>query len=143
MCRMKNCWFILALSLCGACSSGSNISEQIESQFKASEATSVNLAVVGPASWDRVCVLRPYTDNQRTGQVLGLKWDSEAKTSIAESDGINVLVFVQGKEVVAHTEHPRSKGDFSQLQPQCNPRSMATVTRKVGSGGWVYLVAAQ
>jgi hypothetical protein len=95
-----------------ACSSGSNISEQIESQFKASEATSVNLAVVGPASWDRVCVLRPYTDNQRTAQVLGFKWDSEAKTSIAESDGINVLVFVQGKEVVAHTEHPRSKGDF-------------------------------
>ena len=141
---MKHCWFSFTFSLlCGACSSGSDISGQIESQFKASEAAPINLALVVPASWERVCVLGPYTDNLRTEQVLGFKWDSEAKTSIAASDGINVLVFVQGKEVVAYSEHPRSKGDFSQLQPRCLPRSLATVTRKVGSGGWVYLVATQ
>lgn len=135
---------VLAYSLlCGACSSGGNISGQIELQFKASEAAPINLALVGPASWERVCVLTPYTDNNRTEQVLGFEWNSEAKTSIAGSDGINVLVFVQGKEVVAYAEHSRSKGDFSQLQPQCLPRRLATVKRRVGSGGRVLLVAAQ
>lgn len=141
---MKSCLLCSTLALlCGGCSSGSDISGQIESQLGASETAPINLAVVGPASWERVCVLGPYTDNKRAEQVLGFKWDAEANTSISGSDGINVLVFVQGTDVVAYTEHPRSKGDFSQLQPQCLHRNLATVTRKVDSGGWVYLVSSR
>ncbi|MGZ8152431.1 MAG: hypothetical protein ACXW0Q_06170, partial [Methylovulum sp.] len=113
----------------------------IQSQFEASQTASVNLALVGPSSWDRVCVLGPYTTNERTEHLLGFKWDSEAETSIAENDGINVLVFVQGREVVAYTEHPRNKGDFSKLQPQCLDRAQSIVVRDQGPDGWIFLVS--
>ncbi|MOA28102.1 hypothetical protein D3C78_1490270 [compost metagenome] len=88
-------------------------------------------------------MLKPYTNNKHTEQVLGFKWDSEGKTSIAGSDGINVLVFVQGREVVAYTEYPRGKGDFSKLQPACLLRSQAIVAREQTSDGWLFLVATQ
>ena len=127
----------------GCSSSNSVISEQITAQFDASKTTSIDLSVVGPASWERVCVLSPYTTDQTAEQVLGFKWDAESKTSIAGSDGINVLVFVQNQQVVAYTEHPRNKGDFSKLQPRCLPRSQSAVERESGTDGWVFLVATK
>ena len=81
-------------------------------QFEANKIDPIDLSIIGPASWERVCVLSPYTTNQTAEQVLGFKWDAESKTSIARRDGINVLVFVQTQQVVAYTEHPRNKGDF-------------------------------
>jgi len=141
---MKKPSLILPLMLIFGFSSGNSaISEQITAQFDASKTTSIDLSVVGPASWERVCVLSPYTTNQTAEQVLGFKWDAESKTSIAGSDGINVLVFVQNQQVVAYTEHPRNKGDFSKLQPRCLPRSQSTVERKSGADGWVFLVATK
>ena len=133
----------LMLLLFGCFSGGSPISEQITAQFEASKASPIDLSVVGPASWERVCVLSPYTTNQTAEQVLGFRWDAESKTSIAGSDGVNVLVFVQNQQVVAYTEHPRNKGDFSKLQPRCLTRSNAVVMREPGASGWVYLVAAK
>lgn len=112
-------------------------------QFEANKTASIDLSVVGPQSWERVCVLPPYSTNQATEQILGFRWDAESKTSITGSDGVNVLVFVQNKQAVAYTEHPRNKGDFSKLQPQCLPRSQAIVGRKLGVDGWVYLVATK
>ena len=141
---MKKSSLILLLTLMFGCSSSNSvISEQITAQFDASKTTSIDLSVVGPASWERVCVLSPYTTDQTAEQVLGFKWDAESKTSIAGSDGINVLVFVQNQQVVAYTEHPRNKGDFSKLQPRCLPRSQSAVERESGTDGWVFLVATK
>ena len=126
-----------------ACSGTSQITQQIEAQLRASSSGAVNLAKVGPASWEKVCVLTPYNDNIQAEKVLGFKWNAEANTSIAGDDGINVLVFVQAAQVVAYTEHPRNKGDFSQLQPRCLPRTSASVQRKLGPNGWVFLVRDQ
>lgn len=140
---MKRSSLLLLLMLLLGCSSTSSpISEQITVQFEASKTAPIDLSVVGPASWERVCILSPYTTNQTAEQILGFRWDAESKTSIAGSDGINVLVFVQNQQVVAYAEHPRNKGDLSKLQPRCLPRSQATVKRELGAGGWVYLVAA-
>lgn len=134
---------LLPSVLIAACSGTSQISQQIDAQLRSSPSGPVNLAQVGPASWDKMCVLTPYNDNKTAEQVLGFKWDAEANTSIAGNDGVNVLVFVQGTEVVAYTEHPRNKGDFSQLQPRCLARSHASVRRKAGPDGWVFLVRSQ
>ena len=57
-------------------------------QFDASKTAQIDLSVVGPASWERVCVLSPYTTNQTAEQILGFRWDAESKTSIAGSDEI-------------------------------------------------------
>lgn len=128
------------LLLLGCSIASTSISEQIAKQFKASQTASIDLSTVGPASWERVCILSPYSTNQSAEQVLGFKWDAESKTSIAGSDGINVLVFVQEHSVVAYTEHPRNLGDFSRLQPRCLVRSQAIVSRQSDVSGWVFLV---
>jgi len=127
---MKRNSLALPLMLLIGCSGGSSsISEQITAQVEASKTSPIDLSVVGPTSWDRVCVLGPYATNQHAEKVLGFKWDAESKTSIAGSDGITVLVFIQNQQVVAFTEHPRNKGDFTKLQPRCLLRSQAIVKR--------------
>jgi hypothetical protein len=129
------------LLMLGCSGASPSISEQITKQFKASQTEPIDLSAVGPASWERVCILSPYSTNQSAEKVLGFKWDVESKTPIAGSDGINVLVFVQEQRVVAYTEHPRNLGDFSKLQPRCLVRSQATVDRESDGSGWVFFVA--
>jgi hypothetical protein len=136
----------LVVLLAAACSGNDrNISAQIEAQFDASRTAPIDLSLVGPNSWERVCVLHPYAGNDQTARILGFEWDSDSNTSIGGNDGINVLVFIQGTDVVAFTEHRRDKGDFSQMQPRCLPRERAIVVRQIkpqpGSSDWVYIVA--
>lgn len=136
--------YILPCLLLSGCTNGdSSISAQLEALLQAGTETRVDLAQIGPASWERLCVLTPYTTNARAEQLLGFAWDAERNTSIARSDGINVLVFTQGQEVVAYTEHSRRKGDFSKMQPACLLRTQAIVVREQTSSGWVFLMGSQ
>lgn len=140
---MKRTLIFLPLALLFGCTSDiSPISAQITVQFDASKTAPIDLSVVGPVAWNHVCILPPYTTNKTAEQILGFSWAAETKTSIAGSDGINVLVFVQNQQVVAYAQHPRDKGDFSKLQPRCLTRSNSTVIRDFGADGWVYLVAS-
>ncbi|WP_349568772.1 hypothetical protein [Azotobacter salinestris] len=132
---------MLPILLLGCSSESSTISEQIASQFKASNTAPVDLSIVGPVSWERVCILSPYSTNQAAEQILGFKWDAESKTSISVDDGINVLIFIEDQRVVGYAEHPRNMGDFSKLQPRCLVRSQARLKREFGAGNWVYLVS--
>lgn len=116
-----------------------NISHNIESQLNQSPIAPIDIRTVGPADWESVCILEPYTNNQRAEEILGFQWDAESETKIAESDGINVLIFVRGQEVVAFTEHPRNKGDFVGIEPKCVSRRQAVFTRQEGEDGWVWL----
>ena len=146
---MRKHTFILAtLLVLSACSRlDRDISSRIEAEFNANATAPINLALIAPSAWDRVCVLPPYTLNKQTTSILGFEWDSESKTSIGGSDGINVLVFIRNSEVVAYTEHRRDKGDFSKMRPRCLNRDQAIVFRHIGpeprNTGWVYLGPAQ
>lgn len=122
---------LLVLALTTSCSKSGRISSEISAQFDRD--ASIDLAHVGPDTWDRVCVLGPYSVNKDAESVLGFPWDSEANTSISMSDGINVIVFAQGQTVVAYTEHPRNKGDFSRLTPDCATRAQAKLVRHSSS----------
>jgi hypothetical protein len=138
---------ILVCFLLSACSRiNTDISTKIEAEFNASQTAPIDLALVLPTPWDRVCVLTPYMDNKQTEMVLGFKWNSDSKTSIRGNDGINVLVFIQGSDVVNYTEHRRDKGDFSRMQPRCLMRGLSTVVRQIETtrdSSWVFLVAKQ
>ena len=87
----------------------------------------LNLALVGPTSWERVCVFGPYTTNEHAEKVLGFKWDATGKTSIGDNEGINVLVFARARQVIAYTEYPRNKIDFSKMVPRCLSRNQDTL----------------
>ena len=125
-----------------ACSPGDgSISAQITEKFEAGGSAPINLTQVGPPSWERVCVLGPYTTNEAAEQVLGFKWDVQSKSSIGSSDGINLLVFLKNQEVSAYTEHRRDKGDFLELKPRCIGRNQASLLSRVEASGWVQLVS--
>jgi hypothetical protein len=137
-------WILIsvAAALLSACSKGdSSISAAIADQFDRETVNVIDLSVVGPSGWDRVCILTPYTSNVETEKVLGFKWDSDTKTSIGGSDGINVVVFLRAQEVLAFTEHPRNKGDFSGVDSRCVSRERAKFVRGAGEDGWTYLRA--
>lgn len=138
---MKSLVVVLALMLIGCTRGDSEISAQLSQCFSNVSITVIDLAELGPSTWERVCVLTPYSTNAQAEAVLGFKWDAEGKTDIASNDGINVLVFARGKELLAYVEHPRGQGDLLGVQPQCLQRAQAKVLRRVGADGWVYLVA--
>jgi hypothetical protein len=137
---MRRILLSVAATLLSACSEGdSSISAAIVDQFDRVMVPVVDLSVVGPPGWDHVCVLTPYTSNAETEKVLGFKWDSDKKTTIGGSDGINVVVFLKGQEVLAFTEHPRNKGDFSGVDSHCVSRERAKFVRVTSKDGWTYL----
>ena len=131
---------LLYFLLAGCNPSGTHISSSITAAVQAGETSPIDLAAALTSQWDRFCVLTPYTNNERAAQTLGFKWDAESKTSIASNDGINVLVFIHRNAVVEFAEHPRNRGDFSQMKPSCLGRKDAKLIRKFGSDGWLYLV---
>jgi hypothetical protein len=133
--------FAIAMVLLSACTNGDNsISKKLTAEFDASTSASIDLGKLGPPTWEKVCVLGPYTTNKATEKVLGFKWDVEQKSSISENDGINLLVFVKGQKILAHTEHPRNKGDFLKLQSRCLTRKQSTLLRQSDPDGFVQLV---
>jgi len=107
------------------CTAQDSISSAIAKEFAESNGTSVNLATAVPGTWEKVCVLGPYSSNDTAKQTLGFEWDAEAKTSIQTNEGISVLLFVQETKVIAFIEHPRKYGDFSNLTAQCFPKHKA------------------
>lgn len=124
-----------------ACASGDqNISVAISAQFDSSPSAPVKLGLVGPKDWNRVCIIGPYSDNVEAERILGFQWDMQSKTSIMTNEGVNLLVFIKDREILAFTEHPRNKGDFQLSKQHCFVRSYAVFSRKVDPGGWVYLV---
>jgi hypothetical protein len=134
--------FAIALLFLNACvSSDNSISQKLTAEFNASPSTPIDLAKIGPQTWEKVCVLGPYTTNGAAEKILGFKWDVEQKSTVTRNDGINLLVFIKGQDVLAYAEHPRDKGDFLKLQSRCLNRKQATLLRQPNSDGVVQLVA--
>ena len=126
---------IVVFLFLSACADRNEINTQIETQLHARPKGPLDLAHIGPSSWERICVLGPYTTNEQAEKVLGFKWDATGKTSIGGNDGINVLVFAKGQQVIAHTEYPRNKVDFSKMAPRCLNRNQATLIQS-RDGDW-------
>jgi hypothetical protein len=112
-------------------------SSAIGNQFLASGRQSVNLATAVPGDWERVCVLGPYSDNTMAAKTLGFAWPAETLTEISHDDGITLLVFVRGTQVISFEQQIRSIGDFSNLSGQCFPRARTSFVQvPKPAGGW-------
>ncbi len=130
---------ILLLSAC-AKDDEQSISQRLTTEFDASTSAPIDLAKLGPSTWQKVCILGPYTSDKEAEQILGFKWNSKQKSSITQNDGINLLIFVKEQKVLAYAEHPRDKGDFSELRSKCLTRQQSILSRQPVSDGFVQLV---
>jgi hypothetical protein len=96
-----------------------------------------------PGSWDRVCVLGPYSNNAAAAQILGFEWHVESNSSISTNEGISLLLFVQGTSVASYVEHRRNQGDFSNLTGRCFTREQAKFKQVAHpANGWPGLFPA-
>lgn len=142
-CAARAALAVAALTTAGCSSEDPDISRQLAHRVAAQPDGPVDLAQIGPADWDKVCVLGPYTLNAQAEAVLGFAWDAERRTRIAATDDIVVLVFVRGADVRAYTQYPRRAGDLAGLQPPCLPRTRAQIVRRTDARGWMHRDAQQ
>jgi hypothetical protein len=117
---------LLLFGTAGCHDSSPGISVNIAAQFRDTAGGTVDLRQAYEADWDRVCVLGPGSGNGAARRTLGFEWDADDKSVIHRNDGIALLLFVRGKEVVAYAEHPRNLGDFANLSGQCFARASAS-----------------
>lgn len=78
------------------------------------DVSKIDFTLLPTAAWDRVYFFAPYTGPERLETVLGRNWPTYARTSIATSDGICLVVFTLRGQVVHWFEQER-KIDLSPL----------------------------
>jgi len=88
--------------------SDSSLATALADRAQLGPGTEVNFADVAPFDWDRVYIFGPYTPQQHVDACLGFHWPGFRRTSINESKGRNLVVFVRGKQVVRWFEQPRT-----------------------------------
>jgi hypothetical protein len=74
----------------------------------------LKMDVIAPFAWDRLYVFEAYTPpdeiNRTVGGNIATPWDAAA-----QSDGYDMLIFVQAGHPVAKVNHLQFHGDFRQL----------------------------
>lgn len=84
-------------------------------QFQRGPGAEISFASLAPYEWDRVFIFGPYTPHKDIHNSLGFHWAGVSRTNIGDHDGITLVVFVRGNEVVEWFEHPRNRGDLAKL----------------------------
>ena len=114
---MRQLGLLIAWCLALAGCNSDRVSEAIGEQVRSGRM--VDLRTVEAGDWDRVCVLGPYSNDQAATEALGFSWPVESRSSVEENDSISLLLFARGQHVVHSVEHPRDRGDFSELSGRC------------------------
>lgn len=75
----------------------------------------LDFARIAPFEWDDLCIIGPYTPQDRIDALLGFRWENAYASDLEMSDSHCLLVFVQGESVVGFSDIRRSECDFSAL----------------------------
>ena len=88
--------------------------------------------------WDKVCIVGPYTPDDKIDFLTGIQGAAAQAHDIRESDGINVLMFISDGRVAASVAHPRNQGDFGpDVVSKCYTRAQAHFSVRVPpAGSW-------
>ncbi len=89
------------------------LSDRIAAKAEAGTGTVIDLATIADFEWESLYIFGPYTPVDEIDRALGFRWNDARYTRIDMLDGIALLVFVKGDEVVRYVEHPRNRGDFA------------------------------
>ena len=77
-------------------------------------------------SWEKVCFLGPYSDNEAASELLGFEWPLESLTSVWINDGVTLLVFVENGSVLSYYEVSRAPYDFNVFSNSCVSRALSS-----------------
>ena len=124
---------LLALAtVSSSCAGDQPLNRSIAASVEQGPGTRLRLAEHTGFSWDRVCILGPYTSNEAVDSLTGIHGASGHAHDIRSNDGINVLMFIHEGRIVASTAHPRDQGDFGpEVVGQCYSRDQANFSVRV------------
>ena len=123
----------LALAaISSACGSEGPVNKSIAASVQKGPGTRLVLAEHTGFSWDKVCILGPYTPDDEVDSLTGIQGAAEQAHDIRSNDGINVLMFVRDARIAASVAHPRNQGDFGpEVVGKCYSRERANFSVRV------------
>lgn len=104
----------------------------------APDGDTLQLNEVTDFAWERLYLFGPYTTDGVINEALGFNWSGAADTGIGQSDGHNLLVFVDGQEVVDWAMLGRAVGDFPG-HGEFTPAEAKFIVRRNASGAMTEL----
>jgi hypothetical protein len=120
------------VSLSSACGSEGPVSKSIAASVEKGPGTRLVLAEHAAFPWDKVCILGPYTPDDKVDSLTGIQGAAGQAYDIRSNDGINVLMFISGAGIAASVAHPRNQGDFGpEVVGKCYSREQANFSVRV------------
>ncbi len=116
------CVLFAGAGLCWLWVRSQSVSWSLDEHVRRGPGTVIDFAEVAPFTWDRLYIFGPYTPPQNIHSCLGFRWQGVRWTSIEDSDGVNLVVFVRSGEVVHWFEYPRGRVELGYLT---DPRGYA------------------
>ena len=108
------------------------MSRSIAASVEKTPGTRLVLAEHTGFPWDRVCILGPYTPDEKVDSLTGVQRAAVQAHDIRSNDGINVLMFVREGRIAASVAHPRNRGDFGpEVVGKCYSREEANFSIRV------------
>ena len=128
-------WMLASLTLAGlgsACGSEGPVNKSIAVSVEKGPGTRLVLAEHTGFPWDKVCILGPYTPDDKVDSLTGIQGAAGPAHDIRSNDGINVLMFVRDARIAASVAHARSRGDFGpEVVGKCYSREQANFSVRV------------
>jgi hypothetical protein len=126
---------LASLALAGlwpSCGSEGPVNKSIAATVENGPGTRLILAEHAGFAWDKVCILGPYTPDDRVDSLTGIQGAAEQAPDIRSNDGINVLMFVRDARIAASVAHPRNQEDFGpEVVGKCYSREQANFSVRV------------
>ena len=124
--------------LSSACSIEESVSRSIATAVEKGPGTRLVLAEHTEFGWDKVCILGPYTPDDKVDSLTGIQGAAARAHDIRESDGINALMFISEGRIAASVAHPRNRGDFGpDVVGKCYSKEQAHFAVRVPpAGSW-------
>jgi hypothetical protein len=132
---------LVSLALAGlgsACTSEGSVNKSIAATVEKGPGTRLLLTEHTGFPWDKVCILGPYTPDDKVDSLTGIQGAAGQAYDIRSNDGINVLMFVREGRIASSVAHGRSQGDFGpEVIGKCYSREQAKFSIRVPpANGW-------
>jgi hypothetical protein len=114
------------------CASEGPVNRSIAASVEKGPGTRLILSEHTGFPWDRVCILGPYTPDDKADSLTGVQGAAGQAHDIRSNDGINVLMFVSEGRIAASVAHARNRGDFGpEVVGKCYSREEANFSIRV------------